>query len=146
LEYDGQQTQGNRAYFVSLTPKTEGKNNVTLKILRNNEPATLSVKGGKLGVNLKVRYPEGGEAFESRTLLGYGKLISGIGWIVIVLAVLAVFGGLVTGQTIVVVAVGGVITAIIGISLVASGQAISCLVSIERNTRTTYEILRERSS
>ena len=38
---------------------------------------------------------------------------------------------------------GGMILVVSGLLMVVSGQVISCFVSIERNTRATYEVMHE---
>lgn len=82
--------------------------------------------------------------YQFKTLLGYGKFISGLGWIVIIIGIIAIIGGFASGSEVGVgVAVGSLIFIILGIGMVASGQLISCFVSIERNTRATYELLKQ---
>ena len=80
-----------------------------------------------------------------RTLSGYAKLISGAGWIVVVLGVVQVIVGLGYIQTLgPVFLVSGIPVAVIGLVIVASGQVITCFVAIEENTRATSTLLRGR--
>lgn len=84
-------------------------------------------------------------SYQFKTLLGYGKFISVIGWIVIIIGIIAIIGGFASGSEVGVgVAGGSLIFIILGIGMVASGQLISCFVSIERNTRATYELLKQK--
>ena len=86
------------------------------------------------------------ETYQFKTLLGYGKFISGLGWFIVFLGIIAIIAGIASRQTTgFAAAIGGVITALMGISFIVSGQVVSCFVSIEKNTRETYEILKARS-
>ena len=85
------------------------------------------------------------EEYQFKTLLGYGKFISGFGWLVVILSVLAIIIGLASGgEEAFTVAGGAIFVIILGIGMVISGQVISCFVSIEKNTRATYELLKEK--
>lgn len=82
--------------------------------------------------------------YQFNTLLGYGKFISGLGWLVIAIGIIAIIGGFASGSEVGVgISVGSLIFIILGIGMVASGQLISCFVSIEKNTRATYELLKQ---
>lgn len=91
-----------------------------------------------------------GQDYEFKTLLGYGRFTSGLGWFIVLIAVITVlFGimGIISKQTTgYAAALGGVIIAIGGISLVVSGQVVLCFVSIERNTRATWELLKQKTT
>jgi hypothetical protein len=83
--------------------------------------------------------------YEFKTLLGYGKFISGVGWIVIILGVIGILAGISTGDDKGWFITGGaLLTGLTGLGLVVFGQLISCFVSIERNTRVTKEILQQK--
>jgi len=85
------------------------------------------------------------EAYQFKTLLGYGKFISGFGWFVVIIGIITIIGGLVSGNEAGFgIAGGALVLIILGISMVISGQVISCFVSIEKNTRATYELLKEK--
>lgn len=98
------------------------------------------------------------QASESRfnTLLSIGKLISGLGWVLVGLGALTAIIGIVIAisvasksfggeeQAAISLAAGlggGLFQAIIGILIVAQGQVLSCFVAIEHNTRSTYEMM-----
>lgn len=91
------------------------------------------------------------------TLLSIGKLISGIGWVFVGLGALAAIIGIIVAiseagnrysggeQAALSLAAGlggGLWAAVMGILIVAQGQVLSCFVAIERNTRSTYEMMR----
>lgn len=96
---------------------------------------TSGVKGGSFA------------ASSFRTLAGLGKGIATLGWIGIVVSVIAVFIGivnLVSGKpderiTGLVTLGAGVAAALQTMLLVAAGQAILCFVAIEDNTRRTAD-------
>lgn len=76
-----------------------------------------------------------------KTLSGYGMFLSGFGWFVIVLGivmVIALSNKLGLGGSIILCAV----SVLSGIGFVVSGQVVSCFVAIEKNTRTTNELLK----
>ena len=82
--------------------------------------------------------------YKFKTLLDYGKFISGLGWVVIIIGIIAIIVGFANGSEVGVgIAIGSIIFIILGIVMVASGQLISCFVSIEKNTRATYELLKQ---
>ena len=82
-----------------------------------------------------------------KTLLAFGKFFSFIGWVVVVIGGIIFFVGLsqlgqrdLFGGSSSIGSMGlvtGLLVAIYGIMLVASGQGISCFVSIENNTHAT---------
>ena len=85
------------------------------------------------------------ESYKFKTLLGYGKVISGLGWVVAALGMVGLIGGLASGQEEGLLLAGGAFFGILlGIGMVASGQLITCFVSIENNTRSTYELLKQK--
>ncbi len=79
-----------------------------------------------------------------RTLMGFGKVISAIGWILVAIGCIAavVLPGVEAGWS--EMGLGGIIigvlVAIQGLIIVAVGQSIICFVSIERYCRATFEI------
>jgi hypothetical protein len=88
---------------------------------------------GKLGVE--------GQRF--KTLLAFGKFFSAIGWVVAVIGGIILVPGLNQlargsqfgdGMSAMVGLLAGLLVAVFGLMLVASGQGISCFVSIEENT------------
>jgi len=82
------------------------------------------------------------QSYQFKTLLSYGKFISGFGWFIGILGAIAIIGGLMSGEEAGFgIALGALLLVVIGIMMVVSGQLISCFVSIEKNTRTTYELL-----
>lgn len=82
-----------------------------------------------------------------KTLLAFGKFFSFIGWVIVVIGAIIIFVGLSQfGQRSAfggsspfgpMGLVTGLLVAVYGIMLVASGQGISCFVSIENNTYAT---------
>lgn len=83
------------------------------------------------------------------TLLSLGKFISGLGWVLVVLGIivaLVAFAGVskylernpITDITATLL---GLAVAAAGIMYVASGQLISCIVAIERNTRKGKDLI-----
>ncbi len=80
-----------------------------------------------------------------KTLLAYGNFTSGFGWVIIFLGIIGIIGGLASGKDIGFgIAVGGIFIILSGLSMIILGQLISCFVSIERNTRVTYELLQAK--
>ncbi len=82
------------------------------------------------------------------TLLGYGKFMSGAGWVLIIIAALIFLARVASSDneiTIMFAIMGSFVSALTGFLLVVSGQAISCFVSIEKNTRLTSELLKEQN-
>ena len=82
-------------------------------------------------------------------LLDLGKAISGVGGVIVVLAIIYLIVALIgafVGQP----GISGVLAAVMpglalaagGLLMVGGGQAITCLVAIERNTRETYSLLK----
>lgn len=85
--------------------------------------------------------------YHFRTLLGYGRFTSTVGWIAVALGLLVVFIGLVlpnNGAARFFPIIAGLVLIGFGFPLIIFGQVISCFVSIERNTRATYEVLCEK--
>ena len=80
------------------------------------------------------------------TLLRIGKFISGFGWFLCVVAIIAFFFGFADVQDEIrpMLFGGGIFTFICALIIVAFGQLISCFVSIERNTKATYHILSKK--
>lgn len=102
--------------------------------------------------------PDSGQLSEPRfnTLLSISKLISGVGWVIVGLAAVAGIVGIVAAMSLppppeeAVMALagglgGGLWFAVMGLLTVASGQVVSCFVAIERNTRSTYEMIRSET-
>ncbi len=87
------------------------------------------------------------EEYHFKTLLGLGKFISGLGWIVAAVAIIAIIAGLASGEEEGYVIAGGSVLGIIsGIIMVVLGQLVSCFVAIEKNTRTTCELIKQHQS
>jgi hypothetical protein len=79
-----------------------------------------------------------------RTLLGYGQLMAGCGWFLVILAALVVVIALAGGGIGLFAGIASSVALVIaGISFVVSGQIISCFVSIERNTRESSALLKQ---
>ena len=79
---------------------------------------------------------------EFKSLGGFGKTISSVGWGITALGVLGILVGLFGGGWMNEFLVGfGVGFVVFGFILVIGGQAISCMVAIARNTETTNNIL-----
>lgn len=94
----------------------------------------------------EVEEEEAEVKYHFKTLLGYGKLISGLGWAVVILGIITIIAGLSKAEDAWdIVAIRNIIIIILGFGMAISGQVISCFVSIERNTRATYEILKKQS-
>lgn len=112
------------------------------------EAANMSFGGtipgsGPLGVGL-----ESGSITTTRgdfgTLISYGKFLKGFGAVLVILAVIVFFIGLAYPQVGFIVAIAGAIAfGVTGIGSMAPGEAIYCFVSIERNTRTTAELIKQ---
>lgn len=82
------------------------------------------------------------EQYDFKTLLAFGKFISGLGWVIVLLGLFGTLSGLViSGPARIIALIGGIYVITSGILIVAFGQAISCFVAIERNTRLTYKLL-----
>jgi len=84
--------------------------------------------------------------FHFKALRTWGKIISVFGWILVLAgSVTAIIAGLLIledgpgGE--VFVLLGGLVAVLIGFSYIVFGQLISCFVEIEKNTRTTYQML-----
>ncbi len=83
------------------------------------------------------------QSYQFRTLLSYGKFISGFGRIIGILGVIAIIWGIISGEEAGFgIAVGALFLVVIGVVMVVNGQLMSCFVSIEKNTRTTCELLK----
>lgn len=80
---------------------------------------------------------------EFKTLVGVGNFISGAGWVVIALSIFGIIIGVAQSNSVIIITtiVGSIISIILGLLLVASGQSISCFVTISRNTKKTNELL-----
>lgn len=80
------------------------------------------------------------------TLMFVGKINSFFGWIMVAGCVVAFFVGLIAGADksgFYFYSLFGVMLIPISLLVVASGQMISCLVSTERNSKDTSEILKK---
>ena len=77
------------------------------------------------------------------TLMFVGKINSVLGWVVVIGGIIAVFVGFAAPSDLGILTISfpGLFAAIIGLLIVASGQIISCMVSTERNSKDTSEIL-----
>jgi hypothetical protein len=76
------------------------------------------------------------------TLLFYGKLISAVGWFILVVGIIVIIGVLIDYIEFL-GALGGLLLIGIGLGMVVSGQVVTCFVAIEKNTRATYEALKQ---
>lgn len=82
-----------------------------------------------------------------KTVLRYGKFFSGLGWVLVILGIVAIIGGLASdSEAGMAIAAGAFILIISGIGMLVSGQLISCIVAIENNTRAIYALLRQKPS
>ena len=82
-----------------------------------------------------------------KTLLGYGKFLSGFGWIISIFSLIMIIVGFTSGEAIgIPIALMSILLLISSILIVVIGQLISCFVAIEKNTRNTYELLETTKS
>lgn len=88
-----------------------------------------------------------------KSLLGYGKFLSGLGWVILIIGILLlVFSILLlsdsSGRSEALINMGGLLLSLVlslsGISMVIFGQTVSCFVAIEKNTRATYEMFKSQ--
>ena len=78
------------------------------------------------------------------TLRTLGKINSIVGWLVVVVGVVIVLGGMKGGgQVDLAVILPGIGVSVVGLLVVASGQMISCFVDTERHTRESSETLKQ---
>ena len=85
-------------------------------------------------------------SYRPRTLLVYGKVVSAIGWIIAFIGTFVLIAGITEiqkNESIIVIGVGFIVMST-GIAMILFGQSISCFVSIEKNTRHTYELLKQK--
>ena len=85
--------------------------------------------------------------YRSRTLLVYGKIVSAVGWLVLVagLVIFMISSGMIEHVNAhPIMTPISLLMILIGIAMIVSGQLISCFVSIEKNTRYTYELLKQK--
>jgi hypothetical protein len=77
------------------------------------------------------------------TLLLVGKINSFLGWIIVVIGAFGFIGGIMSSfaeDIFAIIPMGiGLLIALVGILVVASGQVFSCFVSIERNSKATVD-------
>lgn len=88
-----------------------------------------------------------------KTLLWLGELISGVGWIAVLIGGVGLLFGFSElsestsmGMGDLLVLVSSAIPVALGLLLAAVGQLISCFVAIEHNTRSVFELLKTRAS
>lgn len=75
-------------------------------------------------------------------LMQYARLVSAIGWVIVILGAMIAVVGLINFRTFGLIGVvGGILLAAIGIIQIAGGEFLSCIVSIETYTRGAYELL-----
>ena len=83
--------------------------------------------------------------YKFKTLLGYGKAMSGFGWLIIAAAgicfLFAIYGLSIKSDLWIAFMIAAPSLILFGIPFVVSGQVISCFVEIEKNTRLTYQNL-----
>ncbi len=91
--------------------------------------------------------------YRSRTLLVYGKVVSAIGWVVTAIGIFItsagiseLSAGIIREYTLLqlILTAASFLGMLIGIGMILFGQSISCFVSIEKNTRYTYELLKQK--
>jgi hypothetical protein len=91
-----------------------------------------------------------------KTLLSISKFISGVGWVIVGFGALAGVIGVIAAMSLpppleeAVFSLaaglgGGLWLAVMGLLTVAAGQVYTCFVAIERNTRSTYEMIRSEN-
>ena len=150
LMYNNKNVHADPSLFSKLLSEISDQDEIEIKVERDGQPHTFTVKGGKLGVrvsnNSKIDYVNNFKA-----LSGYGSLISGTGWVIVIFSILAFIIGLISivngtelelgGYTLM---FSGVIFGISGLLLVVAGQIVSCFISIERNTRSVFKLLKEK--
>ena len=91
------------------------------------------------------------ESYKFKTLRGYGKFLSGLGSILVIIGILGIlyalslFSGYRSELQALYFLGGSFALFLNGIFLIVFGQTISCFVEIEKNTRMTYEILLSKS-
>lgn len=91
------------------------------------------------------------EEHQFKTLLRLGEFISALGLILVVAAIIAIIAGLIAGlaggeEGGYAIAGSSVLGIVSGIIMVVLGQLVSCFVAIEKNTRTTYELIKQQQS
>ena len=93
-EYDSQKMRGSVSDFLSLLPKTKGRDKVKLFIYRDNRPMTLDAPGGGLGIRIAEARQEGtmAEGKKVTMVIGVGSIIAIA--VAIVLALVIVFKGI----------------------------------------------------
>lgn len=79
------------------------------------------------------------------TLSGYAKVFSGIGWFVVAVGVIVTLFGLSQEDSVLLALMGGGAVIVSGVVIVASGQLISCIVAIQRDTSKIAQMLHDRS-
>ena len=88
-----------------------------------------------------------GFEYNFKSLLAYGRTISGVGWVAVVVGGISLLVGSVksidNNEFGVLGLMGGLLIGIFGFLIVTMGQMISCFVTIEKNTRGSYELLKE---
>jgi hypothetical protein len=81
--------------------------------------------------------------YHEQTFIGYGKIVSVLGWGSIFIGVFLLIGFLFNNGDINYGGVLPLLWLLSGIGMVVSGQLVLCFVSIERNTRKTLEFLKK---
>lgn len=97
-----------------------------------------------MGENQKNANTTGRVVIKFKTLLAYGKTISVLGWLMVVIGIILAFAVFIE-QNIWLVP-SAIIVVIMGIAIVAYGQLISCFIAIENNTRATYEMMHKQAN
>jgi len=114
---------------------------------RREEPEKEALK--KMEIEKELEQLNGDFPYHFKALLSYGKISSAIGWIIVIIGVIVFFVGFANlefdGALGISAILGGIFISILGIGMVIGGQLVSCFVSIEKNTRSTYEILKSKS-
>jgi hypothetical protein len=87
---------------------------------------------------MKIKGPES----RYNALESYANLISVVGWIVVVIGIVLVFYGIANKDLLgPLFLVPGISGAVLGLVLVANGQLLSCIRSVEENTRASVMVL-----
>ncbi len=64
-------------------------------------------------------------------------------FILVLSAIILIYGITIGNEFGVALAISTIIFIILGIGMIVSGQVVTCFVSIERNTKATYELLKQ---
>lgn len=90
--------------------------------------------------------PRGGLTPHFAALSAYASIVAAVGWVVVALGTLALFFAFgavakVGGMAAITLGMDALLTGVLGLGMVASGQMMRCFVAIEYNTRATWDLL-----